>query len=846
MPSDKSLPFSNTQTTYLASEVTEATLTYFGGDEIATDVFVTKYALRDSDGNFYEKTPDDMHYRLAREFARIEAKYPNPMTEEEIYGWLSDGGKSFGPIIPQGSPMSGIGNDHQLMSISNCFVVASPYDSYGGITHTDQEQAQIIKRRGGVGFDISTIRPKGIATSNAAKTTDGIGVFMERFDHTCREVAQGGRRGALILTIDVHHPEVDTFIKIKSDLAKVTGANISIRLSDEFMKAVVSGGMYEQRFPCSGEDRGSVISEYVDANSIWDMLMEHAWQYAEPGILLWDTVKRRSPADAYQDVGFGSVSTNPCGEIVLCPDDSCRLLAINVSRFVVDPFTPNAYFDYDRFREAARVAQRLMDDIVDLEIEKVDNILLKIESDPEPDHVKVTERSLWTRIREKAVSGRRTGTGVTGVGDALAMLGVSYASDQGVEQVETLYRELCLRAYESSIDMAEERGSFDVFDLQKERGHEFLQQVYDHLSEEYQIKWDTYGRRNIALLTTAPTGSLSIVAGPDVSSGIEPVFTTQYNRSRKVNSTDENQRVDFVDPMGDKWQIYERFHPAFRQWMEVTGETEYTKSPYFQSTAMDIDWTQSVAVQAAAQKWVCHAISKTCNLPADCTVDTVKQVYMEAWKQGCKGFTVYRDGCRTGVLNTIEEKTQTTDFPQHDAPDRPDYLECEVHHTSVKGEKWTIVVGLLDGKPYEVFGGLADNVPLPQSVTSGTLFKRSRKTVPSKYDLHYVHGSSDEEVVIKDLVGEFGNHNYGLHTRLTSLALRHGAAAQFVTSQLQKDSDSDFTSFGKAVSRVLKKYIPEGEVAKTNKGCEQCGKEGTMVYQEGCRTCSACGYSKCG
>lgn len=837
-----------TAPTYTADEVSKASLEYFGGDEIARDVFVTKYALRDSDGVFYEKTPDDMHRRLAREFARIEAKYDNPLSEQEIYGWLSEDGKAFGPIIPQGSPMSGIGNDHQLMSISNCFVIDSPHDSYGGILHTDQEQAQLMKRRGGVGFDISSIRPKGLSTSNAAKTTDGVGVFMERFSNTCREVAQNGRRGALMLSIDVHHPEIETFIRIKNDLSKVTGANISVRVSDEFMEAASKGETYEQRFPCTGPDQGSVIRREVDASKIWNELMECAWGYAEPGILLWDTVKRRSPADAYESEGFGSVSTNPCGEIVLCPNDSCRLLALNVTKFVRDPFTADASFDFVEFRRAARVAQRLMDDLVDLEIEKVDAILAKIDADPEPDHIKHIERNLWEKIRDKAIRGRRTGTGVTGIGDTLAMLGISYASQEGADQVEAIYRELNAGSYESTIDLAEERGSFPIFDWEKEVDHEYLQQVYNNLDEDYQQRWEQFGRRNIGLLTTAPTGSLSIVAGPDITSGIEPAFTVRYNRSRKVNPHDLDQRVDYVDDLGDKWQTYERIHPAYQQWMEVTGKDDFRESPYYQSTAMDIDWGQSVAIQAAAQKWVCHAISKTCNLPADCDVETVKEVYFEAWRSGCKGFTVYRDGCRTGVLQTIsdEDETSTTEFPQHDAPERPEDLECEIHHTSVKGEKWTILVGLLDGKPYEVFGGQTEHLPLPNSVSGGRLRKRHRKTVPSKYDLYYTSGRSDEEQVVKDLVGEFQNNNYGLHTRLTSLALRHGAAAQFVTSQLQKDSDSDFTSFGKAVSRVLKKYIPEGEVAKTSKGCPQCGAEGSMIYQEGCMTCSACGYAKCG
>ncbi len=1154
---------------YSFEEAKTASAEYFG-NQLAADVFVAKYALRDSGGVYYEKTPDDMHRRLAREFARIEKGQANSLSEEEVYSWLSDNGEGFGAIIPQGSPMAGIGNPHQMMSYSNCFVIDQPHDSYGGIMHTDQEQAQLMKRRGGVGFDISTIRPHGLATSNAAKTTDGIGVFMERFSNTCREVAQNGRRGALMITIDVHHPEVMTFIKIKEDLKKVTGANISIKVSDEFMESVESGSDYEQRFPCEGAGAGSIIRQRADASEVWEALMHAAWKSAEPGILMWDTVKRMTPADAYAAFGFKSISTNPCfaagtlihtsdgkvpieelvenptqfrdrfgkyhtgfatcsgkkatirltntlgeeirctpdhvflcndgeaypaselkgrrlmplvskrvendwfvaagfiqgdgnlgrldstthlglevnigkddgqqiaelfgetydsdkqkyylkessysdrlsdlgfdsaalpertlpstfnawshsdqvsfmrglfsangcvisghriafkttcatlaeqiriwlsdngmvpyittnaakrvefengeylcqesydvnlsqynsiaqfsdligfvhdyktqalhdllivrspkirnvistgkveevydftisntdhfgvvgngyvahncGEIVLCANDSCRLLVLNTTKFVRNAFTSNAYFDYEAFLEAAKVAQRLMDDVVELEIEAIDKILAKIDLDPEPEHIKAIEKNLWIKIRSKAIDGRRTGTGVTGIGDSLAMLGVAYSSDDGVHVVGEIYKHLNQGCYMASVEMAEEKGAFPIYDWELEKDHPFLKMVFDSLPLAYQEKWKKFGRRNIALLTTAPVGSVSLVAG-NVSSGIEPIYMMSFKRRRKINQGDQDQTPDFIDDMGDGWISYEVFHPGVQQWMDITGETDPGKSPYAGSTAMEIDWLQSVKIQAAAQKWVCHAISKTCNLPADVEIDTVKAVYMEAWKSGCKGFTIYRDGSRSGVLVANDATDENANvFPQNDAPDRGEELECEIHRTSVKGESWTVVVGLLDGKPYEVFGGLSEYVPIHSSAVNGRLLKRNFKTVPSKYDLYFKSGRSEEEQVIKDLVSEFENNNHGLATRLVSLGLRHGVAAQFMSSQLQKDHDSDFTSFGKVLSRVLKKYIPNGESAKTNKSCAECGSD-DLYYQEGCVTCASCGHSKCG
>ena len=817
---------------------------YFNGDELAANVFLTKYALTDVHGELHESSPDDMHKRLAREFSRVESKYPNPMSEEEIYELFKD----FKYVVPQGSPMSGIGNPHQIQSISNCFVIESPHDSYGGILKADQELVQIAKRRGGVGFDLSTIRPKGQTTGNCARTTDGIEVFMDRFSNSCREVAQGGRRGALMLTISVHHPQIQDFIKIKRELTRVTGANISVRLTDEFLNAVQNKEDFEVRFPVDASD--PEVSFNLPAQEVWDQIIESAHASAEPGLLFWDAAKRLTPSDIYEDEGFGSTSTNPCGEIILSPYDSCRLMLLNLSSFVKDPYQESAYFDFDEFSSKVQKAQRLMDDMIDLEIEQIDKILEKVESDPEPEHVKAIERDLWRTVKSQAQRGRRTGLGVTAVGDALAMIGVRYGSNESIRIVEKFYKTLSTNAYYSSCIMAKERGSFPIHDHEREAGHEFLERIWEASPETLELS-QKFGRRNIALTTTAPAGSVSVLT--QTTSGIEPPFMLYYTRRKKINTDAEpNARVDFVDPSGDKWQEYDVYHHGFKQWMDVTGKLDNKEisneklvmmSPYCGSTANEIDWVQKVKMQAAAQKWVCHAISNTTNLPADTDIDTVKNVYMTGWKSGCKGVTIYRDGCRTGVLVSKESQTTSEEVIERSAPKRPETLECDIQHVTIKGEKWTILMGLMAGRPYEVLGGLAEFVEIPKKYSRGTIVKRTRKTVNSIYDLHF--GEEDEKVVIKDVVRVFDNPNHAGFTRTISLALRHGVPIQYIVEQLQKDKDHDLFSFARVIGRVLKKYIEDG-AKPAKKVCEGCGAEDTLIYQEGCVTCTSCGFGKCG
>ena len=813
-------------------EAIEGSLGYFDNDELAASVFVTKYALRDDTGQYIESTPDDMHRRLAIEFARIEKKYPNALSEEEIYDLFH----AFKYIVPQGSPMAGIGNDYQIQSLSNCFVVDSPEDSYGGILKTDQEQVQIMKRRGGVGFDISTIRPHGLPTSNAAKTTDGIAVFMERFSNSCREVAQGGRRGALMLTVSVHHPDIETFIKIKRDLTKVTGANISIRLSDEFMKAVESGEEYELRYPVD-VDSERVVSRNISAEDIWDQVIESAHAAAEPGLLFWDNVLRYSPAESYAEDGFRTISTNPCSEITLSAYDSCRLLLLNLTSFVSNPFTKKAVFDLELFADKARKAQRLMDDLVDLEVECVDRILDKISGDPEQKNVKRAEYEMWQKIREAALLGRRTGLGITGLGDTLAMLGLGYGSKKSIEKTGEIYRQLALSAYESSCYLARERGAFPAYDFDKELDNEFITRIFESAPELRELH-KRYGRRNIALTTTAPCGSVSTLT--QTTSGIEPPFMLKYTRRKKINPNDPEAQVDFIDDLGDKWQEFEVYHHGVRQWMEVTGKEDFEKSPYYGSTANEIDWSSAVDLQAAAQRWVCHAISKTINLPADVSVDEVKKVYWRGWKKGLKGVTVYREGSRSGVLIS---KDSSEKFTTHHAPKRPDVLPCEIHHTTVQGEAWTLLVGLMDGRPYEVMGGLQQYIEIPKRYKYGELVKHPYKTKDSRYDLAI--GKNGDQFIIKDIVRMFDNPNHSAFTRTISLALRHGAPIQYVVEQLQKDREADMFSFARVTARVLKKYIQDGTLPGKSV-CKNCSAEDNLMYQEGCVTCTTCGYGKCG
>ena len=858
---------------YTRDEAYATSLKYFNGDELAASVFVDKYALRDPSGHLYELTPTDMHRRLASEFARVEAKYPNPMSEKEIFCLLADvdhidpakrekmsieelaaESRGFGAVVPQGSPMSAIGNDFQYQSLSNCFVIQSPYDSYAGILKADQEQAQIMKRRGGVGFDVSTIRPKGIITANAARTTDGIGVFMERFSNTCREVAQGGRRGALMLTIDVHHPEIRTFINIKRDLKKVTGANISIRLTDEFMQAVKDEGQTQLRFPVE-KDVPHSVEQMVDAKELWHEIIEAAWASAEPGLLFWDTVKRRTPTEAYASVGYGSTSTNPCGEIVLSPYDSCRLLLVNLYKFVKNPFTSKAKYDYDKFDDVVQKAQRLMDDLIDLELEAVDKIINKIKNDPEPEDVKQQELTLWNKIKEAAINGRRTGLGITALGDTSAALGTIYGSKESIKLTESIYKGLSLGAYRSTVTMAKERGAFPVFSHKLEENHPFIQQVLaaaPDLVEEYK----KHGRRNIALTTTAPAGSVSVLT--QTTSGIEPAFMLFYKRRKKVNGDDPSVRVDFVDPLGDKWQEYMVYHHAFKKWMEVSGKTEadVAESPYHNATANEIDWVAKVDLQAAAQKWICHSISNTTNIPNSTTVDVVKEIYMKGWETGCKGVTIYRDGCRTGVLvaeTKPEEKKVDTDgqpetLVESHAPKRPKELPCDIHRINVRSggenESYLVLVGLLGGKPYEIFCGNSSHVEVPKKSKTGLLIKNGKKDGVATYNLQIPIGD-DDHLLFKDVVELFANPNHGAMTRTLSLALRHGVPVQYAVEQLQKDKHSDMQSFSRVIARVLKNYIPDGTKSNSDKICGSCGLEG-IVYKEGCATCNSCGWSKCG
>jgi ribonucleoside-diphosphate reductase alpha chain len=855
--------------TYSREEAYAASLSYFRGDELAADVFVSKYALRNYNGELLELTPSDMHVRLTREFARIEKKYPNPMSEQEIFSLLADvdhipepqllgmtleelaaQSRGMGAVIPQGSPMSAMGNPYQYQSLSNCFVIESPYDSYAGILKADQEQAQIMKRRGGVGFDISTIRPRGLFTANAARTTDGIGVFMERFSNTCREVAQGGRRGALMLTIDVHHPEIRTFVNIKRDLKKVTGANISIRLSDEFMQAVKDGGKVHLRFPVQKEAKHTV-EEFVDARQLWHEIIEAAWASAEPGLLFWDTVKKRTPTECYP--AYRSVSTNPCGEIVLSPYDSCRLLLVNLYKFVKHPFASIASYDWKGYSSTVQKAQRLMDDLIDLEIEAVDRIISKIQNDPEPDDVKRGELELWNKIKQAALGGRRTGLGITALGDTIASLGFVYGSNNSVELTESLYKSLSLNAYSSSIQMAMERGPFLAFSYDAEKDHPFIQQVLT-ARPELEENYKKYGRRNIALTTTAPAGSVSVLT--QTTSGIEPAFMLFYKRRKKIMPSDGPARVDFVDALGDKWQEYKVYHHAFKKWMEVSNKTDeqVQDSPYWGGTANDIDWVKKVDLQAAAQRWICHSISNTTNIPNETSVDVVKEIYMRGWETGCKGVTIYRDGCRSGVLVADEPKSdvkkvvsgQPETLVEHHAPKRPKELPCDIHRINVKSgdnqETYLVLVGRLDGKPYEIFCGLSRHVEVPKKAKSGLLIKNGKRDGVATYNLQIPVGD-DDHLLFKDVVELFDNPNHGAFTRSLSLALRHGVPIQYVVEQLQKDKHSDMQSFSRALARVLKGYIPDG-TKSSDKKCPECGSD-SLVYMEGCVQCTNCPYGKC-
>lgn len=840
--------------TYTHNDVYTATLNYFNDDAIATNVWMTKYALRsdvDSADNFIELTPDDMHIRLSREFARVESKFKNSMSFDEIKELFDH----FKYVIPQGSPMAAIGNEKQLQSLSNCFVIAPPFDSYGGILLTDQEEAQIMKRRGGVGFDISTIRPAGLLTDNAARTTDGIGVFMTRYSNTCREVAQGGRRGALMITLNCHHPQVRTFVNIKRDLTKVTGANISLQISDEFMRAVAEGTDVQLRWPVE-PNVPHVIEQMVSARDLWHDIVSAARDCSEPGLLFWDTVQRMTPADAYEE--FKSISTNPCAELNMSAYDSCRLMVINVTSFVHNEFSPIAYFDFEAFGVVVNKAQRLMDDLVDMEIEIIDKIISKIENSADPQHIKRTEFELWNKIKQSAINGRRTGLGVTGVGDAIAMLNHRYGDVASIEFVEQLYKTLACQSYISSIEMARDRGHFPVWNFEQDMTNEFLQRIYNALPTNIQTAWRQYGRRNIANTTTAPCGSVSVCT--QTTSGIEPAIFLKYMRKKKVNDNDPGTQVDSVDELGDKWMHFNIVHHGLLRWMNMfmsqtaidtwIGSSDTTTdfsgveaSPYWNATAAEINVADKVKIQAAAQKWLCHGVSNTANLPNDVTVETVSELYRTAHELGCKGVTIYREGSRDAVMVSSSNQSVTHQHQKSDGilDERPDSLLCDVHDVKVKGEQWMIFVGLIDGRPYEVFGGKPDDIRLGK-VKSSRIVKRKLKK-GQKYDLYYTTQKSTDENVIRDIVGTFDDPDMGAFTRLLSLALRHGAPIAQLIKQLQKDRDADLSSFARVVARVLKRYVKDG--TSVGQACTSCGAD-SLFYQEGCVTCGSCGVSVCG
>jgi len=830
-------------------EAVKASLDYFKGDDLAARVWVNKYALKDSFGNIFERTPDDMHRRLAKEIARIEKRYPNPLTEDEIFEVLKD----FRHIVPQGGPMTGIGNDYQIASLSNCFVVGNDgnSDSYGGIMKIDQEQVQLMKRRGGVGHDLSHIRPKGSPVKNSALTSTGIVPFMERYSNSTREVAQDGRRGALMLSVSIKHPDSESFIDAKLEQGKVTGANVSVKIEDEFMKAVEEGKTYLQAYPI--HSKKPVYKKEIDAGKLWEKIVKNAWQSAEPGILFWDTIIKESVPDCYADMGYRTVSTNPCGEIPLCPYDSCRLLAVNLYSYVEHPFTPGAKFNFDLFKEHIHYAQRIMDDIIDLELEKIDAILDKVNADPEEEEIKAVEKRLWENIRKKAKEGRRTGIGITAEGDMLAALGLQYGSDIATDFSEEIHKTVALEAYRSSVFLAKERGSFAIYDAEREKDNPFINRLKNVDATLYD-EMTKYGRRNIALLTIAPTGTTSLMT--QTTSGIEPVFLPVYKRRRKVNPNDKDVRVDFVDEVGDHWEEYTVFHHKFKTWMEASGydtNREYNqeeldemveKSPYYKATSNDVDWLSKVRMQGRIQKWVDHSISVTINLPSNVSEELVGQLYFEAWKSGCKGVTVYRDGSRSGVLisNNGTEKKKAG-FPTK----RPEKLEAEVVRFQNNKEKWIAFIGLMDSKPYEIFTGLSDDedgILLPRSVTDGYIIKSYDSDGNSRYDFQYVN-KRGYKTTIEGLSYKF-NPVFWNYAKLISGTLRHGMpihkVVELVTS-LQLDNET-INSWKAGVARALKKYIPDGTLAE-DALCEECGSD-EVVYQEGCLTCLSCGSSKCG
>ena len=840
---------------YSYDEAYEESLRYFQGDELAARVWVNKYAVKDSFGNIYEKSPEDMHWRIANEVARVESKYPNALTAKELYDLLDH----FRYIVPQGSPMTGIGNDYQVASLSNCFVIGvdGAADSYGAIIKIDEEQVQLMKRRGGVGHDLSHIRPKGSPVKNSALTSTGLVPFMERFSNSTREVAQDGRRGALMLSVSIKHPDSEAFIDAKMTEGKVTGANVSVKLDDDFMQAAVDGKPYVQQYPIDSANPS--FTKEIDASTLWKKIVHNAWKSAEPGVLFWDTIIRESVPDCYADLGYKTVSTNPCGEIPLCPYDSCRLLAINLYSYVVNPFKPDAHFDFDLFHKHVALAQRIMDDIIDLELEKIERIMNKIDDDPENEEVKRAERVLWDKIYKKSGQGRRTGVGITAEGDMLAALGLRYGTEEATEFSEKVHKAVALGAYRSSVEMAKERGAFEVYDSKREQDNPFIQRLAEADPTLYE-DMKKYGRRNIACLTIAPTGTTSLMT--QTTSGIEPVFLPVYKRRRKVNPNDTNVHVDFVDETGDAFEEYIVFHHKFVTWMEANGydpskrysqeeiDELVAKSPYYKATSNDVDWLMKVKMQGRIQKWVDHSISVTINLPNDVDEDLVNRLYVEAWKSGCKGCTVYRDGSRSGVLiSTKSEKKE--DLPPCKPPTvvevRPRILEADVVRFQNNKEKWVAFVGLLDGHPYEIFTGLQDDdegILLPKSVTCGRIIKNVDEDGTKRYDFQF-ENKRGYKTTIEGLSEKF-NKEYWNYAKLISGVLRYRMPIEQViklVGSLQLNSES-INTWKNGVERALKKYIQDGTEAKGKK-CPNCGNE-TLVYQEGCLICTTCGASRCG
>lgn len=846
-------------TTYSYEEAFQATLAYFDGDELAARVWVNKYAMKDSFGNIYEKSPADMHHRLAAEMARIERKYPNAVPEEEIFSVLDH----FRFIIPAGSPMTGIGNNHQVASLSNCFVIGidGDADSYGAIMKEDEEQVQLMKRRGGVGHDLSRIRPKGSPVNNSALTSTGLVPFMERFSNSTREVAQDGRRGALMLSVSIKHPDAQAFIDAKMTEGKVTGANVSVRIDDDFMRCATEGRPYRQQYPVDAPEDECLTSKEIDAQKLWKKIVHNAWKSAEPGVLFWDTITRESIPDCYADLGFKTVSTNPCGEIPLCPYDSCRLLAVNLYGYVDDPFTPQASFNFQRFRQHVRLAQRFMDDIIDLEEEKIDLILKKIDSDPQSEEVKHTERRLWEKIKRKTGQGRRTGLGITAEGDMLAALGLRYGTQEATDFAVKVQKTLALTAYAASVEMAKERGAFEIYDAQREAANPFILRIKE-ADEALYADMVKYGRRNIACLTIAPTGTTSLMT--QTTSGIEPVFMPVYKRRRKVNPNDPEVRIDFVDESGDAFEEYIVYHHHFLTWMRANGidtERRYTqeeidelvaRSPYYLATANDVDWLMKVKMQGEIQKWVDHSISVTVNLPNAVDEALVDRLYVEAWKSGCKGCTIYRDGSRAGVMVSVKKKKEDKGAKLQTLSPvverRPEVLECDVVRFQNNKEKWVAFVGLLDGRPYEIFTGLQDDeegIVLPKTVTKGRIVKHvNAEDGTKRYDFQF-ENKRGYKTTVEGLSEKF-NKEYWNYAKLISGVLRYRMPLENViklVDSLQLESEN-INTWKVGVARALKKYITDGTEAKGLK-CPNCGHE-ALVYQEGCLICKHCGSSRCG